>query len=51
MIGLANTLFSDWQALVVLALVVGAVAYLVLRGRGKKNKACGSSQCDCVKKK
>jgi len=51
MTGLVGNLFTDWQGLVVTALVLGALAYLVLRGRGKKSKSCGSGQCGCVKRK
>ncbi|WP_411847124.1 hypothetical protein AAFN60_06690 [Roseibacillus persicicus] len=40
----------DWQAIVVFALLLGAIVYLVSLTRSKKSKSCGSGQCGCVKK-
>lgn len=43
----------DWQGGVVLLVVTGALAYLLIRGRLKKSKGCGSEgrSCGCVKTK
>lgn len=46
----ALTASLDWQDLTVLLSVLGALVYLISRGRGQKGKACGDGACGCAKK-